>query len=68
MRIEFTPESLTDLERLRAFLRDAGAPYAKRVATDIVQGLEKLRQFPRLGLKVHRAPDPDLIRDLFIDQ
>ncbi len=66
MEIEFTPESLDDLERLRQFLMEAGAPYAKRMANDILQGLQNLQSFLRLGLSVQRAPDPDVIRDLYI--
>lgn len=68
MEIQFTPESLDDLERLRQFLMEAGAPYAKRMANDIVQGLQNLQLFPRLGLPVQRAPDPDAIRDLYVDK
>ena len=68
MDLRFTPESLNDLERLRQFLIEAGAPYAKRLANDIVQGLQNLRLFPRMGLRVQQAPDPDVIRDLYIDK
>lgn len=52
VHIEFPPESLNDLERLRQFLVDAGTPYAKRMVSDIMQGLQKLQLFPRLGLPV----------------
>ncbi|MCH7696446.1 MAG: type II toxin-antitoxin system RelE/ParE family toxin [Proteobacteria bacterium] len=68
MQIKFTPESLDDLERLRQFLMEAGAPYAKRMANDIIQSLQNLQLFPRLGLPVQRAPDPDVIRDLYVDK
>ena len=66
MEIKFTPESLDDLERLRRFLMEAGTPYAKLMANDIVQSLHNLQSYPRLGLPVQRAPDPDVIRDLYI--
>lgn len=66
MDIQFTPEAVADLERLRQFLMEAGAPYVKRMADDIAQGLQNLQLFPRLGLSVQRAPDPDVIRDLYI--
>jgi plasmid stabilization system protein ParE len=59
---------VVDLERLRQFLIEAGAPYAKRMANDIIQGLQILRLFPRMGLPVQRAPDPDVIRDFYIDK
>ncbi|HEY4656058.1 MAG TPA: type II toxin-antitoxin system RelE/ParE family toxin [Cyclobacteriaceae bacterium] len=68
MEIQFTPESVDDLERLRQFLIEAGAPYAKRMANDIVQSLRNLQLFPRLGLPVQRAPDPDVIRDLYVSK
>ena len=59
---------MDDLERLRQFLMEAGAPYAKRMANDIIQSLQNLQLFPRLGLPVQRAPDPDVIRDLYVDK
>ena len=66
MEIQFTPESVADLEWLRQFLVEAGAPYAKRMANDIVQSLRNVQLFPRLGLSVQRAPVPDVIRDLYV--
>ena len=66
MEIQFTPESVDDLERLRRFLIEAGAPYAQRMANDIMQSLRILQAFPRLGLPVQRAPDPDVTRDLYV--
>ena len=68
MDIEFTPEALDDLERLRQFLVDAGAPYAEEMASEILRGLQNLRLFPRMGLSVQRAPDPDIMRDWYIDK
>lgn len=66
MKIEFTPESLDDLERLRQFLVDAEASYAKNMLSDIIQGLQKLQLFLRLGLPVRQAPDPNIMRDWYI--
>ena len=31
-------------------------------------GVEKLKIFPGMGLPVHLAPDPEIIRDLYIGQ
>ena len=66
MDIEFTQEALGDLERLRQFLVAVGAPYADEMASDIIRGLQNLQLFPRIGLPVRRAPDPDVMRDWYI--
>ena len=52
--------------RLRAFIAEKNPTAARRVAHELVLGLEKLKVFPRIGLEVERAPDPNRMRDLFI--
>ena len=54
------------MERLRQFLVDVDAPYSENMVPDIIQGLQKLRLFPRLGRPVRRAAEPDAIRDWYI--
>jgi plasmid stabilization system protein ParE len=66
MNFKFTPEAVDDLVRLREFIEEKNPIAAQRVAKEILNGIEKLRSFPEIGLKVLRAPLPELIRDLFI--
>ena len=66
MDIEYSQDALEDLERLRQFLEDAGAPYAEEMTSDIIRGLQNLRLFPRIGLPVRHSPDPDAMRDWYI--
>ena len=66
MKIEYSPESIEDLIRLRKFIEIENPLAARRIANTILEGVDKLKIFPRMGLPVHRAPDPELIRDLYI--
>ena len=66
MKISFTPEAVVDLSRLRAFIESKNPIAAQRIANELLKGIEKLKTFPEIGLKVIRAPQPHLIRDLFV--
>ena len=67
MIIEYSPEAIQDLMRLREFLAIKN-PYAeKRVANELLEGIDRLKVFPKMGLPVSKAPSPELVRDLFID-
>ena len=68
MRIDYSPESVEDLASLRKFIERENPPAARRIANSILEGVDKLRVFPGMGLPVQRAPDPELIRDLYIGQ
>ena len=48
------------------FVEDRNPHAARRIAAEILDGIENLSRFPDIGLPVNRAPDPDRIRDLFI--
>jgi len=66
MNIQYSPEAIDDLVRLREFI-SAKNPYAaKHVAEKLLSGIEKLKIFPEIGLSVQRSPQPEKIRDLFI--
>lgn len=67
MKLRYTPESIADLERLRAFIAEQNPSAARRIAGSLLEAIERLRIFPKMGLPVRRAPDPDSIRDLFVD-
>ena len=66
MNLRFSPEAVEDLIRLRNFIEEKNPTAAQRIANDLLLGLEKLKVFPEIGLKVERAFDPNRIRDLFI--
>ena len=66
MNLRFSPEAIEDLIRLRDFIEVKNPAAAQRVAKDLLLGLEKLKVFPEIGLKVERAFEPQRIRDLFV--
>ena len=66
MKIRFTAEAIQDLERLRAFVATKNPHAARRIAAELLDGIENLATFPNMGLPVTRAPDPKAIRDLFV--
>jgi plasmid stabilization system protein ParE len=66
MRIRFTTEAISDLQRLRAFVEPKNPHAARRIAAELLDGIENLVIFPNMGLPVTRAPDPKSIRDLFV--
>ena len=66
MNLRFSPEAIDDLVRLREFIEEKNPTAAQRIATDLLLGLEKLKVFPEIGLRVERAFEPQRIRDLFV--
>jgi toxin ParE1/3/4 len=66
MNLRFAPEAIEDLIRLREFIEKKNPTAAQRIARDLLLGMEKLKVFPEIGLKVERAFEPHRIRDLYI--
>lgn len=66
MKIKYTLESINDLKRLRNFIEEKNPIAAQRIASELLTGIKKLKVFPKIGLPVLRAQDPEIIRDLFI--
>jgi len=66
MNLLFSPEAVDDLARLRKFIEEKNPAAAQRIARDLLLGMEKLKVFPEIGLKVDRAFESQRIRDLFI--
>jgi len=66
MNLPYTPESIDDLNRLREFISGKNPHAAQRVAGELLEGINKLKIFPKMGIEVNLAPDPSKIRDLFI--
>lgn len=63
MRLVYSELAVRDLIRLRAFIAEKNPPAARRVSAELVARIGKLRNFPRLGREVSRAPDPSAMRD-----
>ncbi len=68
MNVRYTPEAINDLKRLRGFIAEKNPLAAQRIANELLTGIEKLKIFPRMGIGVARAPDPEIVRDLFVGQ
>jgi len=67
MKIKYSPESIEDLQRVVEFVEVKNPYAARRIAIDLQEGVEKLKQFPNIGLPVLKAADPEAIRDLYIN-
>lgn len=66
MKIRYSPESVDDLNRVMEFIESKNPSAAHRIAVKLQEGIDKLKQFPKIGLPVLKAPDPEQIRDLYI--
>ena len=66
MKIRYSLESVDDLDRVVEFVEVKNPFAARRMAIDLQEGIDKLKQFPKIGLPVLKASDPELIRDLYI--
>ena len=68
MKINYSLESIRDLIRLREFIKVKNPDAAERIASELLAGIDNLKIFPRMGLPVSHSPDPDVIRDLFVNK
>ena len=68
VKISYTQEAIKDLDRLRKFIESKNPFAARRISSELLDGIGNLHAFPKMGLPVARAPDPEAIRDLFIGQ
>lgn len=66
IEVKYSPESIADLQRLVEFVELKNPYAARRIAIDLQEGVSKLKQFPKIGLPVAKAFDPEKIRDLYI--
>jgi toxin ParE1/3/4 len=66
MRIKYSPESIGDLQRVVEFVENRNPYAARRIAIDLLEGVDRLKQFPEIGLPVLKATDPEKIRDLYV--
>lgn len=65
MKIRYSPESVEDLRRVVEFVETKNPFAARRIAIDLQEGVAKLKQFPKIGLPVLKASEPEQIRDLY---
>ncbi|TDY03824.1 type II toxin-antitoxin system RelE/ParE family toxin [Thiohalophilus thiocyanatoxydans] len=66
MKVRYSPEAIADLRRVVDFVEAENPFAARRIALDLQEGVDRLKRFPKIGLPVLKAPDPELIRDLYI--
>ena len=66
MKVRYSPESLGDLQRLVEFVESNNPYAARRIAINIQEGVARLQQFPRIGIPVAKADEPDQLRDLYV--
>ena len=66
MKIQYSPEAIEDLIRLREFIEIKNQNSALRIAKSLNKGISQLKVFPSLGIEVELAPDPKMIRDFII--
>lgn len=68
MKINYTPQAIADLRRLRHFIEVKNPKAAKNIAQQLLISINRLKQFPELGLPVKQAPNPGKLRDLFANK
>lgn len=64
MKLLYTPEAITDLRRLREFIAEKNPEAAQKIGAQLVSDISRLVVLPRLGRKVQKAPNPEMVRDL----
>jgi plasmid stabilization system protein ParE len=64
VRLVYTDDAIDDLVRMREFIAVHNPQAAERIAAELVNKIELLPDFPRMGSPVELAPDPDLLRDM----
>lgn len=66
MKLRYSPESISDLQRLYEFIAPKNPLGARKVAIEIQESVEKLKQFPQIGLPLSHAESAQEIRDLYV--
>jgi plasmid stabilization system protein ParE len=66
MKVKYSQDAISDLQRVVEFVENKNPYAARRIAIDLQEGVDKLKQFPQIGLPVQNAPNPESIRDLYI--
>lgn len=66
MKLQYTPQAISDLQRLYDFVAPKNSLAAKKIAIEIQEAANRLKAFPKIGLPVLSSPNPDVFRDLYI--
>lgn len=66
MTIHYTLESVQDLDRLRKFIANKSLSATNRIVSELKQEVNKLCEFPSIGIKIVSMVNSSEIRDLFI--
>ncbi len=66
MKLKYSPQSISDLQRLHDFFAVKNPLSARKIAIEIQESAEKLKQFPQIGLPVSHTENPHNIRDLYV--
>ncbi|MBS0211979.1 MAG: type II toxin-antitoxin system RelE/ParE family toxin [Proteobacteria bacterium] len=64
MRIAYSAEAVADLVRLREFIAVHDPSAAARMAADLLERIDRLAAFPRMGRAIATEGAPDSLRDL----
>ena len=64
MKLVYTDEAIDDLKRLRAFIAAHNPSAAARIATELLERIKRLAEFPHMGAPVAMAPEPASVRDM----
>jgi toxin ParE1/3/4 len=59
-RIIWSPEAADDLEQIVEYIARGSARYGAQVASDVLEAIERIAQFPRSGPSVPELDDPDV--------
>ena len=67
MKLIYSEQSVKDLKRLRDFIAQHNPNAAQRISQQLLERLGNLVLFPRMGVAVRSAPDPESVRDIILD-
>lgn len=67
MKLVYSEPSIRDLRRLRNFIARHNPDVAQRVARELLERLENIAMFPRMGVAVRDAPISESLRDIILD-
>jgi len=65
MILDYSPEAVEDLSRLRDFIAQHNPNTARVISTKLLKSIKSLIDFPFLGKLVMQASEPEKVRDLF---
>jgi plasmid stabilization system protein ParE len=64
MKLVFSKEASADLGRLRDFIAQHDPDSAARISTSLLEAIDHLEAYPKMGHPVSRAPSSLPVRDL----